>query len=197
MPWRTWGYASLLLSSRTTFSPTTSTAWTRRCVFGVFMDISQFKMCQLYTTDSIPFHSLFNLQDHSHTPWIIIVAKHLEKWLSEVQHIFCGLPSSKMSDKYSITDIYAWLLLLHYCMMKWLSTFVLIAQLSATEKLQGERDLQTAYSRRYLWTSGLSLPVGSVTWLVTKLICDFFCSFRDPEEWEWCPRGRRKLWRSY
>lgn len=30
--------------------------------------------------------------------------------------------------------------------------FVIVAQLSATEKLQGERGLQTVYTRRYLWT---------------------------------------------
>lgn len=40
---------------------------------------------QFYELDTVflPWVLLF-LQDHSHTPWIIIVAKYLEKWLSEV-----------------------------------------------------------------------------------------------------------------
>ena len=97
--------------------------------------ISQFKLCQFYTADSSPLHSLFNPQDHSHTPWIIIVAKHLEKWLSEVPYIFCAKTNSP--SLILMPDYFCWC----FCTIKRHSTFVVVAQLSATEKLQGERGL--------------------------------------------------------
>lgn len=97
----------------------------------------------LISTYSVHFYSLIDLQDHSHTPWIIIVAKYLEKWLSEVKLI--SSPVSIYFNSYYITDV------------KWYSTFVFVEQLSTTKKLQGERGLQTVNSGRYLWTWGVYL----------------------------------------
>lgn len=51
--------------------------------------ICQFTLCAYYTPGCLCVPSfLSHPQDHSHTPWIIIVAKYLEKWLNEVQYIF-------------------------------------------------------------------------------------------------------------
>lgn len=55
MPWRTWGWTSLSLNSRTTLSPTTLTAWTRRCVLCQHICVCTFfslKLSKLYTTNS-------------------------------------------------------------------------------------------------------------------------------------------------
>lgn len=52
------------------------------CALSVF--ICQVKPCCLFTIDNPHVNSSLNLQDHSHTPWIIVVAKYLQKWLNEV-----------------------------------------------------------------------------------------------------------------
>lgn len=75
------------------------------------------KVCALFSSDCLEYllktglyfyicfwvFLFFFLQDHSHTPWIIIVAKYLEKWLSEV--LFLG-SSYRISDKYVYTALF-------------------------------------------------------------------------------------------
>lgn len=60
------------------------------------LHICQFKLLEFYTPRCSCVPSLSHLQDHSHTPWIIIVAKYLEKWLSEVQCIFSASSAELM-----------------------------------------------------------------------------------------------------
>lgn len=67
-------------SSGTTSAPTTSTPWTRR-----YRDEASHSR-RSFCSERLDFTLLLSLQDHSHTPWIIIIAKYLEKWNSEVTH---------------------------------------------------------------------------------------------------------------
>lgn len=114
-------------------------------------------------------------------PWIIVVAKHLEKWLSEVQYYSFSFASVVVR---CLTDI---LLFLFFSVALQKSAtlvllFVVLAQWSATKKLQGERVFQTTHSRRYLWTL-FSLIISVI--FTVQLICDAsfsFCSFRDQKE---------------
>lgn len=178
--WRTWGYSSPFPNWTTTLSPTILTAWTER--WGLYIQvICLLTLVSLNCTSHnlILFHALFTLQDHSHTPWVIIVAKHLEQWLSEVQR----------QDSWNILNNW------YVCLIKKMY-FVFVAQQSATEKLQGEGGLQTVYSGRYLkrWIAFAFKFSDLTVW--RGFIWDV-CSFRDPEERPRCPRRRRELWRSH
>lgn len=86
------------------------------------------------------------LQDHSHTPWIIIVAKYLEKWLSEVLFHF------QVTE--ILTNMFKKLKMFNGTGLCWYITqsFWNVAQLSASKKLQGKRGLQAVHKGRYVWT---------------------------------------------
>lgn len=77
--------------------------------------------------------------------------------------------------------------------MKCHLAFAFVAQLSAAKKLQRKGGLQTVYSGRYLKASCSLLSILRLRKCQSLILC----TFRDIEEWEWCPRGWRKLWRSY
>lgn len=55
-------------------------------IFGVYIE-NKFLICFLFFIFSQPDKnfSAVQLQDHSHTPWIVIVAKYLTKWFNEVR----------------------------------------------------------------------------------------------------------------
>lgn len=55
------------------------------------------------------------------------------------------------------------------------STFFIVAQWSAPEKLQGERGLQTVYTGRYLWTFGLVVDSGFTIKLKLLIDVHFVC----------------------